>query len=47
MTLTLIAIVIVITIVGHIDEEDPSFLLVLLLGEEDLCRVHRALYPGF
>ena len=33
--------------VGHIDKEELSFLLVLLLGKEGSCHVHRALYPRF
>ena len=33
--------------VCRIDEEEPTFLLIPLLGEEGSCRVHRALYPSF
>ena len=33
--------------VGRIDDEESLFLLVFLLSEKGLCRVNRALYPGF
>ena len=33
--------------VGRINEDESPFLLILLLGKEGSCRVHRALYPGF
>ena len=36
-----------VELVGCINEKESPFLLVLFLGVEGLCRVHRALYPGF